>query len=96
MCVRAQGFGVDEPVSLHWQMLKRESQGQDTGIHFSVHGCRGDPTVVKQYVSAARVRFDLLHLRKDPWRCKSGTPGLVYGPYVRRQFLKEVAEGKVI
>lgn len=94
MCASGPRALVRMSLSLCAPEDAEESQGQDPRIHFSVHGCRGDLTGVKWYVSAARVHFDLLHLRKDPWHCKSGTPGLVYGPHVRRQFLKRGGGGE--
>lgn len=94
MCASGPRALVRMSLSLCAPEDAEESQGQDPRIHFSVRGCRGDLTGVTWYVSAARVHFDLLHLRKDPWHCKSGTPGLVYGPHVRRQFLKRGGGGE--
>lgn len=83
MCRPNSGRRGQEADSACWQASERRSQGQSTGIHFSVHGWRErrqrSDGRKGQCVSGTEARFDLLHLRKDPFRYKSGTLG-VLGP----------------
>lgn len=63
--------------------LQREVKARARGfILASVAGgrdARGSDGWKGQCVSAAEARFDLLHLRKDPFHYKSGTLGVI-GP----------------